>query len=1009
MQLNVLQKVNKRIVLAIVLIIALAANFWTGSRYPSLNDKAIMGGEAQLEDPLSFESLLPVEPSDPALKKIVYVTINWANTNRQGMTFGLLFGAAFLTFLGYLKRRSHKNGFVNSLMGMITGAPLGVCVNCAAPIAKGLHDAGARLEMTLATMISSPALNIVVVTMMFSLFPIYLVVTKLAVTFVLILLLIPLLARFVFPNETLATVDNAACKIEPLQPADQNETWYAALRNAALDYLKNLWYIVYRTVPLMFLAGLLGAIFVTFLPLETFISSEITVIGVIVLAIVGVFLPVPIAFDVVVTAALLAGGLPIIYVMILLFSLGTYSVYSFFIMWQSISKRVAITMYVTVALLSIISGIIVHHYHNWELQKMMDYLVPEANASEKIPDQQNIRISKTAFQERIGTDKQPFTRHEGRDYGLIIPNTFDVSEFWEPFFNGRGLASGDVNNDGYADMLLATENGVLLYINRAGKKFTSQKLDIPSVSKLNVFAVALVDINNDGWLDIYLTTYREGNHYILSDKGSFTRNGLHKTPMKGNVVTISLAFGDIDRDGDLDASLGNFFASFPRTIPSRQARNYLHYYHDNQYIEKNIDEHVGETLSTLLSDFDQDGDLDLISGNDHDISDMYYLGDGKGGLKKIWRDDGLMPGTTHSTMSIDTADIDNDLDLEIYLAQIAGGTSNNTIESFVLRSIDDYCEALSVPKEKSSCERNMAIKKFVSKSYSKHKPSDIKHCLKLADKKMRTACKGMMVMKTAVLEKKQAMCGSIPKSEERTIFLCNLFFTEKVVLTDEEKRKELKQRMNKNVFLFRNKDGTFYNMSDQLGLALTAWAWNAKFGDVDNDEWQDMYVVNGTWLMVTDSSNNLFYHNQGGKSFIDQALVFGLENFMIVSAYTYIDIDNDGDLDIITNSVNGPVWVYINNEQDNNSVAFRFVDKAGNRFGIGNKIIIHYGDKGSRHQIREIKAGGGYLSIDAPVAHFGLGRYKRIDRLEVHWSTGDKTVHEGPFEANNLLTITRGD
>ena len=67
--------------------------------------------------------------------------------------------------------RGHRSGFVNTLIGVAVGAPLGVCVNCSAPVAKGMHDGGARLETTLATMFSSPTLNIIVLTMLFSIFP----------------------------------------------------------------------------------------------------------------------------------------------------------------------------------------------------------------------------------------------------------------------------------------------------------------------------------------------------------------------------------------------------------------------------------------------------------------------------------------------------------------------------------------------------------------------------------------------------------------------------------------------------------------------------------------------------------------------------------------------------------------------------------------------------------------------------------------------------------------------
>ena len=127
-----------------------------------------------------------------------------------------------------------------------------------------------------------------------------------------------------------------------------------------------------------------------------------------------------------------------------------------------------------------------------------------------------------------------------------------------------------------------------------------------------------------------------------------------------------------------------------------------------------------------------------------------------------------------------------------------------------------------------------------------------------------------------------------------------------------------------------------------------------------------------------------------------------------MGAYTYIDMDNDGDLDIITVPVIGPLNVYVNNEHENNAITFEFRDSKGNYFGIGNKIFIYYGENDERHQVREIKSGGGFLSFDAPIAHFGLGKYDKVNKVEVVWSTGEKTILDKEFFGNRKYVITRG-
>ena len=187
---------------------------------------------------------------------------------------------------------------------------------------------------------------------------------------------------------------------------------------------------------------------------------------------------------------------------------------------------------------------------------------------------------------------------------------------------------------------------------------------------------------------------------------------------------------------------------------------------------------------------------------------------------------------------------------------------------------------------------------------------------------------------------------------------------------------------------------------------MRGWSRTAKFADLDNDEWQDIYVATGSFVMSPVHSN-IFLHNQKGQFFETAHEKFNLENSNIVVAYTYIDIDNDGDLDIVSAGLNGPINAYINNETQNNSITFEFRDKKGNHFGIGNKIYIYYGESSERHQVRQIKSGGGFLSFDSPIAHFGLGEYDRVKKLEIIWSTGEKTTLDKEFLANDKYIVKR--
>jgi uncharacterized membrane protein YraQ (UPF0718 family) len=369
---------NKRVLFVLAVIVATAVTFWSGSRYPSLDEKAIMGGSAQLEDPLSFEASIQIQPNDSTARRIVYTTINWIETNLEGMAFGLMIGACLLTLIGMIPARGHSNGFVNTLIGVAVGAPLGVCVNCSAPVAKGMHDGGARLETTLATMFSSPTLNIIVLTMLFAIFPLYLTVIKLVLTLTFILLLMPLLARWVFKEERTQTYDDSVCAVPPAPAQSKDEGVLSAIRGTSILIGRNLAYVVIRTVPLMLLAGFLGAVVVHLLPLPTLLDYEPGVVSVAVVALIGIFLPVPVAFDIILVAVLVSAGAPMIYSMTLLFTLGIFSVYPFFIIWNTISRRVAVVLTIVLVGLGLIGGIIAENIHQAELRDMLQYLEQES-------------------------------------------------------------------------------------------------------------------------------------------------------------------------------------------------------------------------------------------------------------------------------------------------------------------------------------------------------------------------------------------------------------------------------------------------------------------------------------------------------------------------------------------------------------------------------------------------------------------------------------------------------
>jgi len=178
--------------------LAIGLYFWVDSRYPALLKKLHSGKGIQVKGALSFDALMPVTPAMSLMTRIGHTTVNWMWTNRIGMTFGMCFGAAMLTLLATLPRIRLHSTAGNTLLGAVGGVPLGVCANCVAPIGRSLFVAGASPHTVLATMISSPTLNVIVLAMAFTLFPLPVALVRLAVPLIL-LMLVPVILRNTAP------------------------------------------------------------------------------------------------------------------------------------------------------------------------------------------------------------------------------------------------------------------------------------------------------------------------------------------------------------------------------------------------------------------------------------------------------------------------------------------------------------------------------------------------------------------------------------------------------------------------------------------------------------------------------------------------------------------------------------------------------------------------------------------------------------------------------------------
>lgn len=332
--------------LAALIAVGVLLIFWSQQRYPALLKKLHAGTGVKVAGAISFDALLKVTPDMPAPTRVARTSVNWLYTNRFGMYFALPFGAAMMTLLAGMaapKRFSSAAG--NVLCGAVVGAPLGVCTNCATPVAQSLLVGGASTRLTVAAMISSPSFNPVVVAMAFVLFPLPLAAMRMLVP-VLLLAALPLLV----PENKLT--------LKRIEIPSQGEDLVPRLVEFCRVYLRNLLRITLLTLPWMLLAAVLGALAAETIPAYG-THLPVSVLGVVCVAILGTLLPVPMALDVALAYVLYHAGVPVAYVAVLLCTLGPVSVYSLSALGKQLDWRTSLRLGGAVALLGCVVGLVV--------------------------------------------------------------------------------------------------------------------------------------------------------------------------------------------------------------------------------------------------------------------------------------------------------------------------------------------------------------------------------------------------------------------------------------------------------------------------------------------------------------------------------------------------------------------------------------------------------------------------------------------------------------------------
>src|SRR3989338_2027092 len=328
--------------------------FWFGSRYPQLLEKAAHITTLTPHSFINSMELIPMAEQNSFLSRVFELFVNWIWSMKIGMTLGLTMGALLHTLFEFYPPKLTGNIYLNTLKGIAIGAHAGVCVNCAVPVACGITRSKNKIETALGFMFSSPTLNFLVVSMVFSSLPLAFGLIHYSLIAVLLLGVVPLLVWLYKRQQSPSLEETGACAID-LKDTFCKETILESLNGVLKSYGKNLLSLVKFAVPMMLVAAVISSFAVELIPFQT-IFGQVSFVGLVVTAMVTVLLPVPIALEVIVAHHLFITHVPAPYVMLFLFTLGTYSMLPMIYIWKEVSKKLALGLYVIFVVLGIIGA-----------------------------------------------------------------------------------------------------------------------------------------------------------------------------------------------------------------------------------------------------------------------------------------------------------------------------------------------------------------------------------------------------------------------------------------------------------------------------------------------------------------------------------------------------------------------------------------------------------------------------------------------------------------------------
>ncbi|HEY5749646.1 MAG TPA: FG-GAP-like repeat-containing protein [Chryseolinea sp.] len=556
------------------------------------------------------------------------------------------------------------------------------------------------------------------------------------------------------------------------------------------------------------------------------------------------------------------------------------------------------------------------------------------------------------------------SRHTGIHFNNVLEEdeVVNVNNYMN-IYTGAGVAAGDINNDGLTDLFFSgNTTSSRLYLNKGDLAF--EDITEPSGLLNHRWATGAVmaDVNNDGWLDIYQCVSgggpeaERGNLLFINNQNNTFTESSQSYGLGDKRQAMHASFFDYDGDGDLDVFIITNPASYENMVNHIQPRKLDGTGVSTDVLYRNNGDHTftdvskeagilveGYSLGLAISDINNDGWPDIYVSNDFIGSDILYINNQDGTFTD--RAAEYLKHTSFAGMGNDVADLNND-------------------------GLVDIVELDMRPED------NKRLKLIIPPTgYDKYQLS-----LRL---------------------------GYLPQFTRNTL------------------------QLNRG-------NNTFSEISFLSGVSSTDWSWSPLLADYDNDGDKDLFATNGflrdlgnmdyityqniyntplgTVQAKTDKKleaikalkgaalKNYIYSNNGDLTFTNQTQAWGLQEEGFSHGAAYADLDNDGDLDLVVNTMNEEARVYRNHSDTRfhrNYLRIKFRGSEKNKEGTGAKVWVY---SEGREQYMENFLNRGYESTVDGVMHLGLDTAAVVDSLKVIWPDGRQEILT-QVKANQLLTL----